>query len=378
MIKKKNKGITLVALVITIIVLLVLAGITIAQLKKNGLLYKATRAKDESEKQVATEKMNLKITEAEMSSWEKEKRMPTLQELANEFCKNEDDEFEYVLTTSKKTSSKLENIIVADSIFTKFKEYPYEFEIDRSLRLASIDGNKVGNKSDNSINENDYNSLIIGNIDFNVSDISGSGFYVTITTDQQNQDLIAGYYVFCNGKIVRVSEDNKIKINNLEKDTKYEIKCVALDVDGKIKTSSVKDVKTKKVNLNDVVALEYPKLTDSGFKNCKDSAGNLYYLEGITNTGDHAATYQAFDGLNEEFYVDDHMIFDIDESYRGKVIKLIGYKNLSLVHAYNSSLQKTRLGYVWNQTITIPQYACRIELETQSGREGYIQEVEFE
>ena len=95
MIKKKNKGITLVALVITIIVLLVLAGITIAQLKGNGLFDKAIRAKDESEKQAATEKMNLKITEAEMSSWEKEKRMPTLQELANEFCKNEDDEFEY-------------------------------------------------------------------------------------------------------------------------------------------------------------------------------------------------------------------------------------------------------------------------------------------
>ena len=72
------------------------------------------------------------------------------------------------------------------------------------------------------------------------------------------------------------------------------------------------------------------------------------------------------------------MIFDIDESFRGKVIKLIGYKNLSLVHVYNSSLQKTTLGYVFNKKITIPEYACRVELETQSGRAGYIQEIEFE
>ena len=44
---KKNTGITLVALTITIIVLLLLAGITIAQLKGNGLFDKAIRAKDE-------------------------------------------------------------------------------------------------------------------------------------------------------------------------------------------------------------------------------------------------------------------------------------------------------------------------------------------
>ena len=38
--KTKNEGITLVALVITIIILLILAGITIAQLTGNGLLEK--------------------------------------------------------------------------------------------------------------------------------------------------------------------------------------------------------------------------------------------------------------------------------------------------------------------------------------------------
>lgn len=148
---KNTRGITLVALVITIIILLILAGITIAQLTGNGLFDKAKRAKEESEKQAATEKMNLKITQAEMSSWAKEQRMPTLQELANEFCENEDDEFEYVLTASKKTGSKLENIVVADSIFTKFKEYPYEFEIDSELKLASINGVKVGNTSNSEI-----------------------------------------------------------------------------------------------------------------------------------------------------------------------------------------------------------------------------------
>ena len=47
---KKNKGITLIALVITIIVLLILAGISIATLTgENGLLTKANKAKEQTE-----------------------------------------------------------------------------------------------------------------------------------------------------------------------------------------------------------------------------------------------------------------------------------------------------------------------------------------
>lgn len=45
---KSQKGITLVALVITIIILLILAGISIASLQGSGLFQKAKDAKNES------------------------------------------------------------------------------------------------------------------------------------------------------------------------------------------------------------------------------------------------------------------------------------------------------------------------------------------
>ena len=48
--KKQNKGITLVALVITIILLLILAGITISQLTGSGLFEKAKEAAEKSKK----------------------------------------------------------------------------------------------------------------------------------------------------------------------------------------------------------------------------------------------------------------------------------------------------------------------------------------
>lgn len=59
----KNKGITLVALVITIIILLILAGITISQLTQNGLFENAKLAKERSKE--AEELQNATLKEYE-------------------------------------------------------------------------------------------------------------------------------------------------------------------------------------------------------------------------------------------------------------------------------------------------------------------------
>ena len=58
----KNKGITLIALVITIIVLLILAAVSIATLTgENGILNKAMRASEESKIERYKEEINLII-----------------------------------------------------------------------------------------------------------------------------------------------------------------------------------------------------------------------------------------------------------------------------------------------------------------------------
>ena len=57
-----NKGITLIALVITIIVLLILAGVSIAMLTgQNGILTQASNAKSDTAKAEIAEKVNLAI-----------------------------------------------------------------------------------------------------------------------------------------------------------------------------------------------------------------------------------------------------------------------------------------------------------------------------
>ena len=63
--QKKDKGITLIALVITIIVLLILASVSISMLTgDNGILTQAQRAKEETEKAAREEERDLAELEA--------------------------------------------------------------------------------------------------------------------------------------------------------------------------------------------------------------------------------------------------------------------------------------------------------------------------
>lgn len=139
---KKQRGITLISLVITILVLIILASVAIyLSLGNNGIFIRAKEAKEKTNKQEATDIINLKITTAQMNKYVEKQEMPSLQELADVLY--EDNEIQYV-ALERKIADK-EKIIVGEktSIYTKLNDYPYEFEINSSLQLASIDGIKL-------------------------------------------------------------------------------------------------------------------------------------------------------------------------------------------------------------------------------------------
>ena len=85
---KRNSGITLIALVITIIVLLILAGVSIAMLTgENGILTRANDAKVETRAGTVEEKVNLWKTEKKMAEHTKQEvkeEEQMLQELLDE------------------------------------------------------------------------------------------------------------------------------------------------------------------------------------------------------------------------------------------------------------------------------------------------------
>ena len=77
--KRKEKGITLIALVVTIIVLLILAGVSIAMLTgNNGLLNQAIKAKEETEISSEKEGINLSVINYQFENDDKYKLGTTL------------------------------------------------------------------------------------------------------------------------------------------------------------------------------------------------------------------------------------------------------------------------------------------------------------
>ena len=68
---KNNKGITLIALVVTIIVLLILAGVSIAMLTgENGILNRASESADKQAIAAAKDEVSLKVNEFQTDYYE--------------------------------------------------------------------------------------------------------------------------------------------------------------------------------------------------------------------------------------------------------------------------------------------------------------------
>ena len=81
----KNKGITLIALVITIIVLLILAGVSVATLTgNNGILIRAQEAREATEKAEIEEQIRLALLSAKLK---KQGGAITLEDLLEELRK---------------------------------------------------------------------------------------------------------------------------------------------------------------------------------------------------------------------------------------------------------------------------------------------------
>ena len=141
------KGITLISLVVTIIILIILSSATLnALFGENGIISKTKTAREENDKATATETINLKITTCQIQSYGENGKLPTLAYLAAFLQKDKETtrDIEYVEMKSKKTGALNETPYTGwDKIYTKLSAYPYEFEINSALQLASIDGIKI-------------------------------------------------------------------------------------------------------------------------------------------------------------------------------------------------------------------------------------------
>ena len=140
--KYGKKGITLIALVITIIVLLILAGVTIAALSgDNGILQNAARAKEESEKAEIIEQIRLDISDKQIEN-QGSISIEEFYEILRKYGSISSDET--ILTTTKGKYKILISDIYSGKIESSLITTPissWEYEIrDTSVRLKKYIG----------------------------------------------------------------------------------------------------------------------------------------------------------------------------------------------------------------------------------------------
>ena len=147
---KNNKAITLIALVITIVVLIILAGVAInLTLGENGVFRKATTAQQQYQIAAAKEIIDLKIAELQTEK----NGNATLEELV-EYLK-EDTNINYTISLTEVTASVSSDIIVGDAneIYVVYKIY--QFRIDKKLEttfvsiVGSVDNIQTGDLPEN-------------------------------------------------------------------------------------------------------------------------------------------------------------------------------------------------------------------------------------
>lgn len=165
---KNKKGITLIALVITIIVLLILAGVTLSFVAgENGILKRATLAVNINGKEVAKEQVSLEIASYQTEYYEERyvnKTIETNQEMGDWIFEtyggeNETDDYVFIIEKSKekdiykvtiKKNEKLETDIIgtlSSGGKLTWDEIPEEWNIEADLvdywDLSSSLENKV-------------------------------------------------------------------------------------------------------------------------------------------------------------------------------------------------------------------------------------------
>lgn len=229
---KNNKGITLVALVVTIIVLLILSAVSLSAIfRQDGIFNKAEQAADKYSQAKARETLEMLLGEAQMQKYEEELTEEQLDRKIQEIGE---------LLPKENSNPNIQDVIVDGYIFKVDKSIPkiidYVGPADGVIITAVITGN------DDWIKQSD-----IANINVTGKIKTYSGGKIKKVTATKNGATITDF---------SINEEGRYSINNLKEDTIIVIN--AEDSNDKIASKTV----TIKMKIDDIQpVLSNPKAT---------------------------------------------------------------------------------------------------------------------
>lgn len=146
--RKNECGITLIVLVITIVILLILAGIAILQLTDNGIFEKAKFAKDRTEYTSAKEILDMKLMEIQTECIYEQKEFEITEIVKNiEKCNDITIEKYYMENIASTIVDLPENLINLKGIVVSVNQYvKYKFLIGNNSKIIGVITGEIPNK----------------------------------------------------------------------------------------------------------------------------------------------------------------------------------------------------------------------------------------
>ncbi len=276
--KKENQGITLIALVVTIIVLLILAGVTVTTLTgDNGLLTKAGETKNATE--IAEEKDIISISAIQAQA---ENRQGNL----------EKNNFNEALVANSKTGNKA-SIIAEDigSFTVKFESNRY-YEVNKDGNISHIE-NATGEKTLKVQCVNSKNE-VLGEYEYTIVTNNYSKLPPAIDKYESSEERIEGeitenktiqvlYYLICNDDttLVFTGLDSNGNITTNENEIVSYMLGDGSNTDGNgLKEKSIKSLlKIPPVYKGEIVTT----IGRYSFHSCNNIVGELYIPDNIKN-----------------------------------------------------------------------------------------------
>ena len=229
----KNKGITLIALVITIIVLLILSRITIQGLTNTGIFENANKAKLETKRSQIKEWLSLNLMEVQTTSYNKTDL--EILEIAREKAEKSEE---------LKKLGKTVNVDGEISTEEDGQTVPPYFDV-----IVDNDMYKVSMEEQEFIGEV---GKIVPSVDFSATTTSKS-ITLKITTKRSQGGTVECYIKGENDSnygTAQKATDNQYKFDNLEQGKKYTVKVVVTSGNGQ------KAEKEKEYTTGDIQKLE--------------------------------------------------------------------------------------------------------------------------
>ena len=275
--QKKNKGISLIVLIITIVVIIILATAIIVNLARTNIINNANEAVVKQDFKTFQDELNLYAADQFVQK-------SGGFDLATFNANKETNPTVYEVIKSLENSRYKDDVTIVNGKITLSENVDAQIK-EWAMSGISISGNtNLGNnvQSGNGMT----NSSLITNIDFEASAIAVDFLKLKVNIDDSEVSNAAVYFAFCNNKVVTGGTSTELKIDNLESSTTYTFKCGVIDVDGNIKISEEKTYET----------LEKLLLYSYGDENTEITGG-------WKKTGFHAADMSSFNKYSDHMSI---------------------------------------------------------------------------